>query len=94
MTEQNHTPLPEWRFGLLNEGGSGEIAAIFLGDSNDVVMTSYNRVALERAAEAVNAVAALQERLEAAAARADYLRSVVEQLHRDAHDALGETRED
>jgi len=44
--------------------------------------------------EAVNGYAALQERLEAAAARADYLRSVVEQLHRDAHDALGETRED
>ena len=39
-------------------------------------------------------VAALQERLEAAERERNYLRSVVEQLHRDAHDALGETRED
>jgi len=37
------------------------------------------------------ATAALQERLEAAERTVVYLRSVVEQLHRDTHDALGET---
>jgi len=37
------------------------------------------------------AVAALQERLEAAERERDYLRSVVEQTHRDMDDALGAT---
>ena len=82
MTDDNPTPLPhEYQHEVY---GSPKCSCGFRSDDEKRLIEHLDYYHL----------AALQERLEAAERERNYLRSVVEQLHRDAHDALGETRED
>lgn len=55
MNERSPAP---WRFGLLNEHGSGRVGALF-NAANDVMLTGYNEAVLEEAARDHNAVADL-----------------------------------
>lgn len=58
----SNSPAP-WRFGLLNEHGSGRIGALF-NSADDVMITSYNESVLEEAARDHNVVPDLLAALE------------------------------